>query len=161
MQKEALLQGKQLADIIEMQHAMSAPGHERRRRERPSRDEHAEHAGGGAHRHGRERGGRIARARAALVIGVVAGVVGSRVMGGGARLPAREEQERRRRTSAARPATAVAGREGLARARERPARRVDLDQRRPPRRGDARDDRAAPDRRRARREAHDGRLRRR
>ena len=64
LQKEALLQGKQLADIIEMQHAHVRARHERRRRERASRDEHAEHAGGGANRHGHEHGG-ASQARAA------------------------------------------------------------------------------------------------
>jgi serine/threonine-protein kinase len=81
LQKEALLQGKQLADIIEMQHAMSSPDlndvdasgrHATSTQSMPAAARTVTDMSAAAHR----------PSRSGLVIGIVAGVLGLAVMGG-------------------------------------------------------------------------------
>jgi eukaryotic-like serine/threonine-protein kinase len=81
MQKEALLQGKQLADIIEMQHAMSSPDmgdvdasgrHATSTQSMPAAARTVTDMSTAAHR----------RSKGGLVVGIVAGVLGVTVMAG-------------------------------------------------------------------------------
>ena len=78
LQKEALLQGKQLADIIEMQHAMSSP-------DLGDVDASGRHATSmpPAARTVTDMSTAAHRRKNGFVIGVIAGVVGLAVMGGG------------------------------------------------------------------------------
>ncbi|MEA2746807.1 MAG: eukaryotic-like serine/threonine-protein kinase, partial [Myxococcales bacterium] len=82
MQKEALLQGKQLADIIEMQHAMSAPDdgdvdasgrHATSTQSMPAAARTVTDVTANGHR----------KSRSGLVIGLLLGVIGLGAIGGG------------------------------------------------------------------------------